>query len=112
MVLYLTSLYFVRIHCFSEIQVFYRTVLSPTAIVEITENGIITPSLSLLDRQWKSEIIRSTEFLEEVNEKVAIHVMRDAVVSTLEILKLENKKSSTMNVRTVCFFHNFLNLNI
>ncbi len=95
----------------SAVSPLYRTVLSPTAIDEITEktglhvltSDITTPSLNLLDRQWKSEIIRSAQFLEEVNEKVAIHAMRDIVISTLEILKLENKKSSTMNVWTGVF---------
>ena len=95
-----------------------RIVLSPTAIIEIGEknglhlltSGITTPSSDLLDGRWESETIKSIEFVEEVNEKVininekvAIHAMRDAVISALETLKLENKKPSTMNVWTGIF---------
>jgi hypothetical protein len=95
-----------------------RTVLSPAAIIEIAENaglhlltsGTITPSLNLLDGYWEVETVKSTEFLEEINEKItdinekfAIYAMRDAMISALETLKLENKKPSTMNVWTAVF---------
>jgi hypothetical protein len=95
-----------------------RTVLSSTAIIEIAEkiglhlltSDTIIPSLNLLDGYWEAETVKSNEFLEEINEKVtdmnekfAIYAMRDAMMSALETLKLENKEPSTMNVWTGVF---------
>ena len=90
-----------------------RTVLSPTAIRELAEragyhlstSGVLTPSSALLDGYWETEMVKSNEFLAEINAKVndvneraALSAMRDAVIASCERLKMENKKPSTMEV--------------
>lgn len=95
-----------------------RTILSPAAIEKIATNigycmqtsHIITPASELQDGQWETDLVKSADFLQEVNEmvidideKAAIYAMRDAMISALENLKLENEKPSTMDVWSAVF---------
>jgi hypothetical protein len=95
-----------------------RTVLSPAAIIEIAKKigfhlltfSTITPSLDLRDGYWETCTVESVDFVQEVNEKVtdvnekvAIYALRDAMISALETLKLENKQPSTMDVWNAVF---------
>ena len=90
-----------------------RTILAPTAIRELAEcagfylstSETLTPSAALLDGYWETSLVKSDEFLEEINAKVvnmneraALHAMRDAVIASCETLQMENKKPSTMEV--------------
>ncbi|CAF1312993.1 unnamed protein product [Adineta steineri] len=95
-----------------------RTLLSPIAISEIIKkigfhlvtSTILTPAEDLLDGEWETNIVLSNDFLQAVNQKV-VHIneqvtvcaIRDAMISAIETLKLQNKKISTMDVWTAVF---------
>ncbi|CAF4199286.1 unnamed protein product, partial [Adineta steineri] len=95
-----------------------RILLSPMAISEIIKkigfhlvtSTILTPAEDLLDGEWETNIVLSNDFLQAVNQKV-VHIneqvticaMRDAMISAIETLKLQNKKISTMDVWTAVF---------
>ncbi len=99
-----------------------RTIFSPAAIKKIAENvgyclqtsDIITPASELQDGRWEADLVKSADFLRKVdeividiNERAAIYAMRDAMISALEKLELENEKPSTMDVWTAVFLTGF-----
>jgi hypothetical protein len=71
----------------------------------LSASEIVTPVEALLDGYWETSLVMSDEFLAEIREKVvdmneraALHAMRDAVIASCKTLQMENKKPTTMEV--------------